>query len=73
MRSWWAYRRTAVRRRVLVNLRSGTAFSGVLWAQRGPLLVLRGATVHAGADATPVDGEIVVERSEVDYIQLLAG
>lgn len=65
---WW--RRTAVRKRVVVNL-ADKAFSGVLWAKRGPLLVLRDATLmqHGAAD-TPLDGEVVVERARVEFIQV---
>lgn len=68
---WW--RRTALRRRVVVNL-ADKAFSGVLWAKRGPLLVLRDAVLlqHGAAD-TPIDGEVVVERSRVEFIQVTGG
>lgn len=65
---WW--RRTAVRKRVVVNL-ADKAFAGVLWAKRGPLLVLRDAVLmqHGAAD-TPMDGEVVIERSKVEFIQV---
>lgn len=67
----FAWRRTAVRRKVIVNLLSGEAFSGVLWARRGPLLVLRNAELlEQGASPTPVDGEVVVERSRVSWVQV---
>ncbi|MGW0566081.1 hypothetical protein [Streptomyces tauricus] len=69
----FAWRRTAVRKRVVVNL-SDKAFRGILWAQRGPLLVLRDAELlEAGREPQPVDGEIVVERSKVEFTQVLAG
>lgn len=65
---WW--RRTAVRRRVVVNL-ADKAFEGVLWAKRGPLLVLRDVTLmQPGAADTPVDGEVVVERARVEFVQV---
>lgn len=68
----FAYRRTAVRKRVVVNLTTEKAFRGVLWAKRGPLLVIRGAELlEPGADPRPVDGEVTVERSRVDFIQVL--
>ncbi|GGP55995.1 hypothetical protein [Streptomyces abikoensis] len=68
----FAWRRTAVRRRVVVNL-ADKAFRGVLWAQRGPLLVLRDAELlEAGRDPQRVDGEVVVERSRVEFTQVLA-
>lgn len=68
---WW--RRTALRKRVVVNL-ADKAFAGVLWAKRGPLLVLRDATLmqHGAAD-TPLDGEVVVERARVEFIQVAGG
>lgn len=68
---WW--RRTALHRRVVVNL-PDKAFRAVLWAKRGPLLVLRDVELlEAGRDPHPVDGEVVVERSRVEFIQVLAG
>lgn len=68
---WW--RRTVLRRRVVVNL-ADKAFEGVLWAKRGPLLVLKDATLmqHGAAD-TPLDGEVVVERARVEFIQVTGG
>lgn len=68
----FAYRRTAVRRRVVVNLVSGRAVQGVLVKQTGPLLVLKDAHVHEpGSGEAPVDGDIVIERRQVDFIQAL--
>ncbi|MFV8127533.1 hypothetical protein [Streptomyces syringium] len=68
----FAWRRTAVRKRVVVNL-PDKAFAGVLWAQRGPLLVLRDVELlEAGRDPQRVDGEVVVERARVEFTQVLA-
>jgi hypothetical protein len=67
--SWWRARRYVVRRRVVVNLRTGTAVSGVVTEVRGPLLIVRDATVHDGDQAAPADGEIVIDRANVDYVQ----
>ncbi|MZF56936.1 hypothetical protein GTX53_24410 [Streptomyces sp. SID5594] len=72
MFGWFPWRRTAVRRRVVVNL-ADKAFSAVLWAKRGPLLVLRDVELlEAGRQPQPVDGEVVVERARVEFIQVLA-
>jgi hypothetical protein len=66
----FAYRRTAVHRRVIINL-ADKAFDAMLWAQRGPLLVLRDAKLlQPGAEPTPLDGEVVVERTRVEFIQV---
>lgn len=66
------FRRTLVRRRVVVNLiHNDRAFVGILWAKRGPLLVLRNAVMHEpGAEPSEVDGEVVVERGQVQFIQV---
>ncbi|HLL68821.1 MAG TPA: hypothetical protein VK453_24370 [Micromonosporaceae bacterium] len=66
--------RWPVRARVLVNLVDGRAFDAVLLAKRGPLLVLADARLlEPGADPTAVDGEVIVERSRVAFIQVRAG
>lgn len=66
------YRSLVVNRRVIVNLVGGRAFDGVLVRQSGPLLVLKGATLlEAGSEPAPLDGEVVVERDRVDFIQAL--
>lgn len=67
-----AFQRVVVRRRVIVNLLSGRAVEGVLVRQDGPLLCIKDARLHEpGAQPSAVDGEIVVERSQVDFIQAL--
>lgn len=66
-----AWRRNVVRKRGIVNLKSGRTFRGILWKQTGPLVVMRQAEMlEAGRDPVPVDGEVVVERSEIEFIQL---
>lgn len=61
-----------LQRTVLVNLLSGNALSGVCTVDTTTALVLRGATVHEpGTDPTPADGEVLIDRANVDFIQLL--
>lgn len=65
-----AYGRLVVRRRVLVNLTTGQAIEGVLLRQSGPLLVVANATLHEpNAEPAPLDGEAVIERDRVAFIQ----
>lgn len=57
---------------ILVNLTTGKAFKGVLWAASRDLLVLRGAEVIEGnASPQSVDGEAVIERDRIDFVQVL--
>ena len=66
----FAWRRTCLRRRVVVNL-ADKAFEGVLFDRRGPLLVVRDATLLVpGGQPQPIDGDIVIERARVEFIQV---
>lgn len=66
------WRSVAVSKRVLVSLRSGPSISGILIRTRGPLLILASATLHEeGAPAVPLDGEAVIERGHVAFVQVL--
>lgn len=64
-------------RTVIVNLKnSETVFRGVVWQRRGPFVILRNATLlgdprKSGKDATRVDGEVLVQLADIDFIQVL--
>lgn len=66
-----AWGRIALLRRVIVNLDDGTSLEGVLYRERGPLLVLKNATLHdPGANAPlELDGETIIERTRVLFVQ----
>jgi hypothetical protein len=74
---WW--RPPCLLRSVLVNLTADNpdrdrdrVISGVLWASRGAWLTVKDAQVQEGS-GTPmkVDGEVVVHRDKVSFIQVL--
>ncbi len=59
-------------KRVVVNTRTDRAFRGVLWARRRGYLVLRNAELlKARGETVPVDGEVVIEAANVDFMQVL--
>jgi len=59
-------------RQVIVNTRTDRAFRGVLWARTGNYLVLRNAELLKGkGEIAPVGGEIVIDVSNVDFIQVM--
>ncbi len=65
----WA-RRLIVRRRVLVNLRSGRAVTGTLWARRGRTLILKSAELlEPGAPPVAMDGDVILDRDQVEFVQ----
>jgi len=65
------YGRLVARRSVLVNLTTGTAVEGVVWEQCPGYLVLRAAKLHETKGPVPVDGEVLIECSKVEFVQLL--
>lgn len=72
--AWKLFRpRYPVLRRVIVNTKTQLAFRGVLWARRADYLVLRNAElIQPGGQTTDIDGEIVIERANVDFLQVMS-
>ncbi len=60
------------KRVVIVNTRTDRAFRGVLWRRRWGYLVLRDAEMlKPRGETVPVDGEVVIARDNVDFIQVI--
>lgn len=59
--------------KVLVRLKSGTTFEGIVWAEGREHLTLRGACqiLDNGEASPPADGEVWLERVNIDYLQRL--
>lgn len=69
----FSWRRTLLRHRIVVNLSTGRALEGLLWAKRGRLIILRDTQMlESGAEAAPVDGEIVIESDRVEFYQVVS-
>jgi hypothetical protein len=61
-------------RTVIVNLRSGTSFRGVIWRRSGPFVVIRNAEMLQDRDTVvkkAVDGEIAVKLADIDFVQVI--
>lgn len=66
------WRRYPVLRQVIVNTKTDRAFRGVLWQRRRGYLVLRQAELlKAKGETMPVDGEVLIEASNVDFVQVV--
>lgn len=63
--------RRVVRCRVVVVLDTERSVSGVLFDRRGALLVLRDASIMEGGTVVRFDGEVVVERRRVLWLQVV--
>jgi len=69
---WW--RPPCLLRAVIVNLKDdpSTAIKAVLWSSRGPWLTFRDASLlKLGASPTRMDGDIVIHRDNVSFLQAL--
>jgi hypothetical protein len=60
-------------RSVIVNLRSDrdTAIRGVLWQVRGPWFVLRTVDLLSSGTPTRMDGDVVIHRDNVAFLQVV--
>jgi len=58
-------------RQVIVNLKGGDSFRGVLWRKRRSYLVLRQAIMLRSEKPLPVDGEVLVFIPEISFMQVL--
>jgi hypothetical protein len=70
--SWW--RPPCLLRECIINLKSdpSTAIQGVLWQSRGAWLTVKHPkALSAGAPPRPMDGDAVVHRSNVAFLQVL--
>ncbi|SID55967.1 Uncharacterised protein [Mycobacteroides abscessus subsp. abscessus] len=62
----------ALQREAVWNLVSGSTIRGVLVNEAGPKLILRAAsTYEPGREWVPADGEIIIDATSVDYVQVL--
>lgn len=63
--------RERLREDVVVTMKSGEAFRGVLYAADGRSFVLRDAKALTDMSARPVgvDGELILARDQIDYFQ----
>ena len=63
--------RYPVLRRVIVSLKSGNSVRGYVSAYRRDYLVLKSAEMLRAQGVIPMDGELLIERSNVDFIQVI--
>jgi hypothetical protein len=69
---WW--RPPCVLRTVVVQLvhDDTLAIEGVLWAVRGPwFTIARARLLKAGLEPSRVDGEVILHRSNVAFVQVV--
>ena len=59
-------------REVIVNTKTDKSFRGVLWSRRRGYIVLRNVSMlQPRGDAIKMDGEVMIESANVDFIQVV--
>lgn len=57
---------------VIINTKSGKAFRGVLWSSWFSMIVLKNAEMlRPGGEAVSMDGDLVIYKRDVDFIQVI--
>lgn len=60
------------RETVIVNLKSGKGFRGVLWQRTGGFLVLKSAQLLRSRESpVAVDGDVLVPFADVEFMQVV--
>ncbi len=62
------------KRLVLVNMKAGHTFRGIMWrwGWLSDQVILKQASIlKPGGEAVPMDGELVLFKNDVDFIQVL--
>lgn len=55
----------------IINLKSGTSFKGVIWRRTGPWVVIKQAQILHSEGNRPVDGEVLVQMSDIEFVQVI--
>jgi hypothetical protein len=69
-----AYKRLTYTKKCIVNLKSGAAFRGYLVEAKKDLIVLKSSEfIEAGSEPVAVSGEVLIEKSNIEFIQVIGG
>jgi small nuclear ribonucleoprotein (snRNP)-like protein len=63
--------RELVAHTLLVNLTTGKAFRGVLRDEHPAHITLANATLHEDGTAAQVDGEVIIPRERIEFLQVV--
>jgi hypothetical protein len=62
------------RRKVIVNTKDDRALRGLLWERNHEYLLLKSAELLEGdARPIPMDGDVIIYKSDVSWLQVLVG
>lgn len=60
------------KRQVILNTKSGKAFRGILWKLHPRMIIVKNAEfLKLKGETVPLDGDLVILREEVEFLQVL--
>lgn len=72
MRLWQWLIGYPIAQRVIVHTKTNQSLRGILWHRNAECLILKQTELLSGASKViPMDGELVIDRNNVDYYQVL--
>lgn len=60
-----------IRREVIINTKTERTFRGVLWSRWFGVYVLKQAQMLGKGSAIDIDGEVVILKQDIDFIQVV--
>ena len=58
------------RKKAIINLKTNVSFRGIIWYTTGRYIIMRNAEL-LGDNPKQLDGEVIIERKEVEFIQVI--
>ena len=68
------YKKFTLSKTVIVNLKTNKAFKGVLVEEKTNLVILKNVElIEQGTESVNVAGSVLIEKQNIDFIQIIGG
>lgn len=68
------YKKFTLSKTVIVNLKTDKAFKGVLVEEKANLVILKNVElIEQGTESVNVAGSVLIEKQNIDFIQIIGG
>jgi len=68
------YKKFTLSKTVIVNLKTNKAFKGVLVDEKADIIILKNVElIEEGTESVNVAGSVLIEKHNIDFIQIIGG
>lgn len=68
------YKKFTTSKTVIVNLKTNKAFKGVLVEEKANIIILKNVElIEEGTESVNVAGSVLIEKHNIDFIQIIGG